>query len=109
MTRRAISPRFAISTRWNIVVNYQGSGDRRHESVMGSDSCLLSPDPWSRRFHPEQDLIELDELAVLDAHLGNGSVDLGRDVVENLHRLHLTDHRVRRDARADLDVVFLVR
>src|SRR6478672_1915197 len=107
MTRRAISPRFATRTRWNMLEFRVSSFEFRvSRSTRNSKLETRNCSGW---VDPEQDLVELDEVAVLDAHLGDGAGTLGRDVVEDLHRLDLADDRVRGDAGADLHVVVLVR
>ena len=66
----------------------------------GRRSCAAngSLDAWTRSgFDPEQHLVELDEVAVLDADLGDRAGHLGLDIVVELHRLDQADDGVRLD------------
>src|SRR5690242_17836488 len=53
---------------------------------------------------PEEDLTELHGLGVLHADLPNHALDLGFDLVHDLHRFDDADHLPRRHARPDLHV-----
>src|SRR5437660_4260166 len=53
---------------------------------------------------PEKDLSELHGLRVLDAHFLDHALNLGLDLVHDLHRLDDGDHLPRRHPAADLHV-----
>src|SRR5438270_10997808 len=77
ITRNAISPRFAMRIFWNT----------------------------SARLDAEQGLPVLHRLPVLDQDLGDLAVELGLDLVHQLHRLDDAEHRALLHRRSDLDVV----
>src|SRR5262245_31151456 len=84
MTRTAISPRFATRTRVNIG---SASDDRR-----AADGLEL-----------EEQGAELDRLAVVDVDRSHAAVDIGLELVEQLHRLEHAQDLPGRDDVADLD------
>src|SRR6476619_6603158 len=82
MIRSAISPRLAM----RIFLNMTGPGP----------SALRGPDG-------EERLAELDRLGVLGKNLDDHPVDVGLDLVHQLHRLDDADDLPLLDARADVD------
>src|SRR5438128_1887785 len=84
MTRTATSPRFATRTRENIAL----------ESVYRTTHDGLEF---------EQQLPELDGLRVLDEDPPNDAVDVGLDLVHELHRLEDAERLSRTDGLALLD------
>src|SRR5205807_1903977 len=87
MTRTATSPRFAIRTRLNIrrgpLERVERAGDRRLEI--------------------EENLPELDGLAVLDMDRAHGAFDLRFDLVHQLHGFEDAQGLAGRDGIAFLD------
>ena len=83
ITRTAISPRFATSTRSNTFVL---DGGRRQD-----------------RLDLEQELAVLDRLGVLDVDRADDACGLGLQLVEELHRLEDAQHLSGNDGVADVD------
>src|SRR3990170_7202601 len=85
MTRTAISPRLAMRMRPNI-------GRLQRVERAPVDGLEL-----------EEELSVLDRLGVLDADRLDDGVDLGLDLVEELHRLKHAERLAGSDRVADLD------
>src|SRR5262245_30546796 len=96
ITRRAISPRFAMRMRWNM--SNSDFGLRISDFEFSIRNHQIRNPKWSRGFDPEQYLVILDELSILDADLGDDAAAAGGEVVEDLHRLDLADDGLRVDA-----------
>src|SRR5688572_23502279 len=116
MTRRAISPRLATRMRWNMSTypaRNAERGTRNERQRTGASfrprgssvprSALRVPGS-SGGIDPEQHLVVLDVLAVLDDDFLDDARDARGDLVVDLHRLDQPDHGRRRDAGADADV-----
>src|SRR5688572_438631 len=109
ITRWAISPRLAISTRRNMrrwipfsrpsVARAKSARPERQGARAGLRAGLRAV--LSGGLDEEQGLTELDGLAVLDEHVDDHARGLGADLVQHLHGLDDADHRVRLDALAD--------
>src|ERR1700680_62082 len=91
-TRRAISPRFAIS----ILSNIAGCRPSTELVPEAGGGCLARVKPEGRLFarhalfDDHQRLTEFDRLAVFDQNLDHGSGARGGNLIHGLHRLH--DH-----------------
>src|SRR5580692_3213855 len=124
ITRRAISPRLATRMRWNIVpfatalastvtpyfrCSYLAGGPRKavlRKQSFPSGSLGTARKAWKlstalTRTDAKQRLTEFDRIAVLHEDLDDRSADLGRNLVEHLHRLNDADDCFRRNPRSD--------
>src|SRR5262245_42977624 len=88
ITRRAISPRLAMRMLWNM----HGSREGRRIDTRSTGGV-----------HPEQHLIELHRLPVLDQDLPDDAVAAGGYLVVGLHGLDQTDDGVGGNPSADGD------
>src|SRR5712691_305884 len=103
MTRTAISPRLATRTRENIsgppggILVPPGAAMPPEGSL---DSVERDADD---RLELEQKLAELDRLGILDVDRADDALDVGLDLVHQLHRLEDAERLTRGDGVALLD------
>src|SRR5688500_4429522 len=127
MTRKAISPRLAMRMRLNMeyrlrrtwfpssawepaaceaLLRRSRSGassscvPKRSLGTRGTEFCI----PLAAGIHLKQRFVEFDRFAVFAQHGDDLAADLGRNLVEDLHRLDDADHCRRIDAVPDLHV-----
>ena len=96
MMRSAISPRLAIRIDWNTVTSTQGD-TRFLPTCRSLEHCL------GERPDGEQLLAELDGLRVLDEDGEDLALDLGSDLVHQLHRLDDAERLALLHFVADVD------